>query len=343
MQKYKIFKSQKGDAIILLSVLVTGIVLLVTAVVVENFRKSSELQSVQKQSVDNLYKAEEGIEYSLYANKVKDLDSEKAGVPFSVKVWENGSNVGDADTSAAFYSLKKPSQGRDLLITSENISASSDNNDIKRTVFANVPTRYYDQVPLWSFRNNCPSGNCSVSPPDSDVEEGNIYRIILNTGDYQRGDCGSSSSTGWCPGNTYYRVVLVCGSDKCKASGLKAGAGCSNVTDCNTISCSTPPTGFKEINFLKGHNTMNGGGVLISDWFNLRDDSSNNLVDLRNNKLVVEFTLTEGTLEEVSGLSGDDIKMCLRNSDADSWNFSKDKIIGLGSIEIRRSDNDLKQ
>ena len=329
----KLVKSQKGDAVIMLSILVTGIIILVTAVVAESLMRSDELQSVQKQSVDNLYKAEEGIEYSLYANKTKEFEA-KANPPFSLKVWENGNTNGTNGLPDAYDVLQQPTQNKDVVVTSQNVNNQNVNGgtggtnagDIsKRTVFANMPSRYFDQVPLWGSRNSCGSGNCSVSTSGNDMESGRTYQVVLTAADFQQ--------EGWDLSHLRYRLVLKCGSNAFTVRNLEVGMGC-NFTQCAISGCTT----FMNIDLWNGESTMTGKTIL-SDWFKLLDNNGNT-VDLRNSKMVVQFDLVSGNMEEIN-TSSEDIKMCKQNANS-SWSTFSDRTGGLSSLEIKKENENIQ-
>jgi|GEM_PF-1600749 len=328
-----IAKSQKGDAIILLAVLVTGIIMLVTAVVVESLRRSGELQSLQKQSVDNLYKAEEGVEFGLYANKEKTF-TEKENPPFSIKVYENSSSDGTDSLGAAYEKLKLPAQNRSLVITSQNASNGNDGT-LKRTVFANVPSKYYDQVELWDSRNNC-GANCDVSNAcavDGEADDGHLYQIILNASDFQRGDCGEDPDSAWCVDNTRYRVALNCGGDSCTVRDLQVGIDCDS-SQCGASNCSP----LLDMD-LWGGNSQMSGKVILSDWFKFFD-TEGNTVDLRNKSVMVQFYLVSGSLEQIGGLNGEDIKMCKQKIDG-TWTSSTGNTCGMATLEFRKENQNI--
>lgn len=318
MKIKKIFRSQKGDAIILLSVLVTGIVMLISAIAVENLKKASQLQNLQRNSVNELYKAEEGIEFALYANKEKIFVGPASNSPFSVSVWEN--NIKNTGTQA-LNKLSQLTQGKNIVISSENNPDSSTYGNLKRTVFANLPSRYYDQLSLWDFTNGCGSENCNITDNNNDMQSGHAYQAVLSTSDFQK--------SGWTSDNTQYRVVFRCTSSDCEIKNLRVGTGECNFTQCPLSGCSS----LMDINFWNESNDMSGS-VIVSDWFQYRD-ADYKLIDLRNGKLLVYFEIVSGNLAEASGLAGNDIKMCKQNSDG-IWQALTDRLGGTTNLEIRK-------
>ena len=296
--------------------------MLITVIAVENLRQSAQIQGVQKQSVDSLYKAEEGIEFSLYANKQKNVRWWRKDHAFNISVWDNGN---DNNTDAeALDDLAQPTQNRNIVVTSENVTNRNDNMGLKRTVFANLPSRYYNQVPLWDFTNNCDSGNCIVSASNNDMESGHTYQVFLANADFQK--------DGWTSDKTEFRLIFACRSGQiCTVKNLRVGVGC-NYSECPSTTSSTSCTAFTDIDFWDGQTEMTGN-LILSDWFKYMDNAGNTF-DLRNNKMLVQFDLVRGIMEEASGSSGE-IKMCKQNSDG-SWIPFTDRSGGLASVEARR-------
>jgi len=332
-----LYRSEKGDAIILLSVLVTGIVMLISVIAVENLRKSIEIQNVQKESLDSLYQAEEGIEYSLYLNKEKNvsLSNSNTNKPFNISVWENNNKeVGEEATRK----LAQPTEGKEVVVVSE----VNDNVDMKRAVFTNLPSRYYDQVSLWNSTGECEEGAQSCGPisGENDMTEGNIYQAIVTNTDFQK--------DGWDNNNIWYRLIFKCGGSQYLEVGGINIQGCEVrdlrvATDCDWATCSasegsggisncTSP--FVSVNFSNGTDRMLGD-VVSSEWFQYAG-SDGQPVDLRSKKIVVEFKLENGTMEEIGGLSSQDgdIKMCKQEDDG-SWRPFSDSRGGLVSVEIK--------
>lgn len=327
MKTKKLIRSEKGDAIILLAILVTGIVALICVIAVENLKKSFEIQNIQKASLDSLYKAEEGIEYSLYANKEKTagIDNQE---PFAISVWENNDKKGGDN---AIQKLIEPTEGRNVIVISESSNNQNSSQDLRRTVFANLPSKYYNQVTLWNSNEDCSSDSeCISSRENNDMESGQTYQVVLDSADFQKED--------WNKDNIEYRFIFNCGDSQfskngvgtvkgCEIKDLKVGLGC-DFSQCPVGACSS----FMGIDFSGGGSEAYGNTIL-SDWFKYIDANESTL-DLRNNKLVVQFKLVNGTMEETSGPS-QDLKMCKEKNDG-TWQMFNDRRGGLASMEIRK-------
>lgn len=293
--------------------------MLISVIAVENLKKSSQIQSIQKESVDSLYEAEEGIEFSLYANKQKDIMGMGENPPFSISVWDNNNDNKTGDR--ALERLRQPTQNQDVVVSSENITNQNDNKSLKRTVFANLPSRYYDQVPLWDRMNGCDADDCIVFAAGPDMAEGDTYQVVSSVADFQK-------DIGWESDDTEYRLVFKCGGDEeCTIDDLKVGVGIGcDYSKCDITGC----TSFMGIDFRNGDNS---GRTILSDWFKYLD-SDKNVVDLRNSKIVVQFKLVRGSMEEITNLPGEDLKMCRQQHS--SWSPVPYSSGGLSSLEIRR-------
>lgn len=340
MKKNKIeIKSQKGAAIVLVATLVAGIVMLVSIIVIENLRKSISLQGIQKRSLDSLFKAEEGIEYGLYINKEKEVKNFER--PFKISIWEKiNQNTVIKNDNQALEQLMQPKEERNIVITSQN--DENQNSSPQRTIFTNLPSKYQDQVPLWSIREGCEKG-CTDSYQENDMEEGKTYRIVINS-IFER---ASWSEVEW-----EYRLIFKCGgtafwetslpssvtTENCELSNVKLAIDCGDPSLCNVDNCIHKD---KSVNFANGEDIMEGK-IIPTEWFKVTD-SSGELINLTNKKIIVEFKLEQGTMEEVLLTTGTEekTKMCRSNGGEENpaWEEFRDRRGGLASFEIRKARN----
>ncbi|MFH1183248.1 MAG: hypothetical protein V1690_03230 [Candidatus Moraniibacteriota bacterium] len=338
---YLNFRSQKGAAIVLVAILVTGIVMLVSVIAIENLRKSTEMQGVQKKSLDSLYKAEEGAEYGLYVNKEKTAGNFER--PFDISVWEK---VGDSSVTKtgdqALEQLAQPTEGRNIVITSQSLANANDSQEAapQKTIFTNLPNKYYDQVSLWNIWEGCDNLNqsCDVSYDNNDMEPDKTYQVVVPSAIFDK--------SGWTDNETEYRLVFKCGNSQywkgtlsgtenvggCKITDVKLEIGGCDTSKCKIEGCAkTIP-----IDFSNG----NEGKILPTEWFRIDDPDTQEPINLTNEKIVVEFTLEEGTMEEVcSNGTGGDLKMCRINDDNDVTTFKDPPLNcqgGLSSMEVRK-------
>ena len=333
------FRSQKGAAIVLVAVMVTGIIMLVSVVVIENFRRSSQLQGTQKKSLDSLYKAEEGAEYGLYVNKVKNSNN-NFDRPFKISIWEKFNDVAVVkdETQQVKEQLTQPTGGKNIVITSQNVDNANANQNSapQRTVFTNLPGKYRDQVPLWSIREGCNEG--------CDVKYTNInktYRAVLNTSVFDK----------WAEDPWEYRLVFKCGSSnfwnnrltttgdnvECTISNVKLVYICENFTSCtpdpegNLPDCTRKEGEQFTIKFPGGKPSKKGK-ILATDWFHFIEGSTR--LSLAGKKLVVEYSLN-GTAEELTLKKSSGITMCEKTGS--TWTSSDLIRVGLASLEIRKA------
>lgn len=326
-------RSEKGDAIILLSILITGIVMLICVIAVESLRNSADIQNVQKKSLNNLYQAEEGIEYSLYTNKQKNQNQDFSvdSKHFAISLFENDNKeLGEK----AVQKLIEPIEGRGAVIVSE----SNESEDVlKRAVFANIPHRYYDQVPLWNIRDDCEEEGINCSFETESANEEQIYQTAFYNGNFKNDD------EEWSVENTKYRLIFVCASDNCTMSGIRVGANC-NFTECGVegfvdvpdYNCLLNPISLEGEPGKEFPDGERSGKVIVSDWVSY-EQKDGTPFDLRGKKIVVQFTLNEGALEKVNGLSSEngEIRMCKKKNNG-TWEPLLDKRLGLASLEIKQ-------
>jgi len=329
IKKRKInFQSQKGDAIVLLSIIVTGIVMLISVIAIENLRKSIELQGVQKKSLDSLYKAEEGIEYGLYVNKEKQEEATD-NLPFYISMWENGVVKKGLQ---ALEQLLQPTEGRNIVITSES---SNDNQAPKRTVFSNLPNKYYGQVPLWNILEGCGDNgqDCDITYEDNDIKDPTVYQVVVPSAMYE--------NSSWDNDKTVYSLSFKCGGKEyweengpgidCTLKNVKLEVTGCDVSTCKIEGCSkTIP-----IKFNNGEDQITGKSI-STEWFKIADPGTGQPINLTNEKIVIEFELVSGSMEEAefNGSSNTDILMCKQNSDG-TWRDFRDRRGGLSSMDIR--------
>ena len=103
-------KKHRGDAVILLSVLVSGLVILISSIAAQNLKKSAEIQGVQKKSLKSLYEAEEGVENGLFLakNSARGSNQNDNYQRFIKKIWKkidnNFTEVGENERDMALIS-----------------------------------------------------------------------------------------------------------------------------------------------------------------------------------------------------------------------------------------------
>ncbi len=335
----KILRSEKGDAMILISIVITGLVVLVSTVALENLRKSVSVQGLQQKSLENLYKAEEGIEYSLYVNKEKvnqnlnfnnnssNISANK--VAFNLSLWDGTAQK--KEDALAVNELVKDTVGRSIILVSQSAKDNTnDNTNLKRTLFANLPSRYYDQVSMGTTLSDCQ--NCQVNQADSTIESGERFEIVFKaTNPY-------SAITDLSKIN--YRLTVNCGWDgvwnrKCEVQDLKIGVGCGDITSTG-FNCPSTGTSSKSIAcdqnfsvpFSNGSNIMSGTGSVHSIRF--RAPSG---IDLRGKNIVVRLKLNSGklnTLRDFCSITNTcaKLKMCKKSNG--TWTGIKDKSVHVG-------------
>jgi len=328
----KLFRSEKGDAIILLSILITGIVMLICVVAVESLKSSADIQNVQKKSLNNLYQAEEGIEYSLYTNKQKNENQNFAASvnakSFDVALFDGDDKKLGAD---AFQRLIEPIGKSDAVVVSEG---GAENDTLKRVVFANIPRRYYDQVALWYINDGCEGIGCSLGTEEITSLGDHVYQVAFKNGTFNEGQ------TGWEADKIQYRLIFMCMSDSCRIKDLRIGVDC-DLTQCetggfNVAGCLLSPDAPGNTEFFP--NKGRSGRVIVSDWVQYKD-SNNEISDLRGKKVMVQFTLEdEGGLEKVSELplsENGEPAMCKKNDDG-TWEPVQNERAGLASLEMKK-------
>lgn len=340
------FKSEKGAAIVLVAILVTGIVMLVCAVAIENLQKSTELQGVQKKSLDNLYIAEEGAEYGLYVNREKKKSWLDLNRPFDVSIWEGSRDyTGNKYDSQALEQLSQPTEGRNLVITSQ--SNQNQNANTQKTVFTNLPNKYFDQVPLWNIREGCDDTNnqCTPTYDNNNMVEGKVYQVVVPNAAFEK--------SGWVDTDLEYRLVFKCGSSQFWAgttSDNQLGPDCRvrnvklKIGGCNTAVCGA--NGFEGctktilVDFPSDNTdqTQMEGKILPTEWFEIVDPVTQEKISLTNEKIVVEFELLSGTMEEISypANNSGEIRMCKLPDVVGNWDGFADIQGGLSSMEVRK-------
>ncbi len=293
-KKQKIIRERKGDAIILLSVAITGIVMLVSVMAIEKLKQSTKLQNTQKMSLQNTYQAEEGIEFSLFSAKegVTNLNanSTNTNAPlnrFQVSLWDN--NNKSEGVTALEQIAGQTTKDRYIIASKNKVSNTNQNTDkkLQKSAFSNVPTRFYNQVSLWNnMKDDCNAkdgqNNCSdIDISQNDMNESDkTYQVVSRLVDYQNN---------W--GSVQYRVILTCTNLKsdCSVKNLKI-----KWENCTTASNTCPITCNKsqEITF-GGGKTETSGLILVSDWFTVPDN-------LQTQTVVFEFSPgNTGKLSEI--------------------------------------------
>jgi hypothetical protein len=208
-----------------------------------------------------------------------------------------------------------------------------------------LPNKYFDQVPLWNVREGCDEEEVSCTDIYENNEayqmlEGSKYQVVVPSAVFER--------SGWTDVDLEYRLVFKCGNsdywrgtmngtqtvEGCRVREVKIGIGGCDTTACKIEGCAKTIS----VNFSNGNDQMEGK-ILPTEWFQFVDSGSGNLIGLTNEKIIVEFELLEGSMEQViyGGQQGD-IRMC-RQESGDTWRDFKDLQGGLSSFEIRKAKN----
>lgn len=343
-------KKERGAVVILLSVIVTSLVMIITAIAAESFKKYAGIADLQKKSLEELYKAEEGIEYSLYVNKEKiytplnfNLNATSSGSqPFYLSSWEGNGNTNAMEGNIAQNELTQTTIGRNIAVISESVSSSS---QAKRSLFTTLPSRYYDQLTLWNSMENCGGtlGDCEIKDSPNDMENEKDYEVVIDTAIY--------NNTGWETENVEYRVNFNCGyyDSNCEISNFSIALDCgaNDFLDCPIDTPETVPEEkcniFKnDIGMAEYENTE--GGNLQSEWFVVKD-SNGNTVDLRGKRIIIDFTLLNGPMEEVcegscnnNNNDNETVEMC-KKTDSQVWQKFTGRRGGVSGLEIRKKKN----
>lgn len=343
---YEIIRSERGDAMILISIVITGLVVLVSTVALENLRKSVSIQGVQQKSLENLYKAEEGIEYSLFVNKEKVNQNlnfnnnsstiSENKVAFNLSLWEGATQK--KEDAAAVTELVKDTVGRNIVLVSQSSKDNvNDNTNLKRTLFANLPSRYYDQASMGNTLSDCQ--NCQVLQEDTIVDSGTRFEIIMKT--------VPTFPTVTNPAQINYRLTVNCGwqgpfNRRCEVQDLKIGVGCGDLST-SSYSCPSSESASKSIAcdqnfsvpFVNGKNIMSENGSVRSVRFKTPSG-----IDLRGKTIVVRMKLNSGKLITLKDYcssinnSCNKVKMCKKTSGV--WSSVKDKSVHIG-FDIKKS------
>jgi len=220
--KKRILASQRGDAMIMLSLVLTGLVMLVSVIAVDKLKQSSKIQNTQLSSLENTYKAEEGIEYTLFTAKegapigeIQNDPQNPLGGPFRVSGWYNpdGSNTGQTiqrDNPLQDIASRDPEE--QLVIISQNkqnpSSTTSQNKKLDKTIFANLPSKFPGQNLLWWPRMDCLKSNSCFG--SSSLPNDKEYVVLFpsdNLKNYRK-----------------FKFVFKCeGGKTCKIKNIKVG------------------------------------------------------------------------------------------------------------------------
>lgn len=356
---HQILGSQKGDAMILISIVITGLVVLVSTVALENLRKSVSVQGLQQKSLENLYKAEEGIEYSLFINKNKELIANQNlnfnnnsstisenKVAFNLTLFEESKDPKEVPIhkkvdSDAVSELAGDTVGRKIVLVSESAKSNvNDNTSLKRTLFANLPSRYYDQSSLGNTLSDCQK--CQVEQNDTDQSSGTRFETILKTNRVFPGVNLSQIS---------YRLTVNCGGSgflnlnrKCEVQDLKIGLECGEI-DSPNYNCPSSSSSNKSIvcnknfsvNFNNEKNIASGYGSVSTIRFKAPSG-----IDLREKTIVIRLKLNEGKLATLKDFcrfnnSCTKTKMCTKK-DSNPWLTVRDKNIYIGFDVSKKGD-----
>ncbi len=334
----KLFK--RGDAVILLSVLISGLVILISAIATQNLKKSMEVQGVQKKSLNNLYKAEEGIESGLFTAK------ESTGVSATGAVINLWKKVGESfklesDISGLMSSTPKD----DLVITSKNApEVQSDGStqageDTTKVLISNIPNTFPDQTLAWDYSRGCQNdAECPEVEEKSSTGNNQLF--------YQAASQMANYDERKIP-NAEYRFIFKCARGaNCQVGTYKNGNWNDKVTlkyASNLTSCD-----YSKCPFVCGSETpfevpMESTGTIISkltqtrrsQWFQPG-------ANLNGKGIIVEFWVKE-TGKGLGGiklsknavaLDGTN-KMCKREGSNGSYQGFNDQRIGLVKINVR--------
>ena len=308
---------------ILLSIAITGLVMMVSVIAIEKLKQATKLQNTQKLSLQNTYQAEEGIEFSLFSAKqgVANVNenSTNANAPlnrFQVSLWDNNNKT---EGTQALQQIAAQNGQEHFVISSKNKNNANQNQNkkLEKSAFSNVPSRFYDQVSVWNdVKDYCnlnnSTSNCADQSTDTNtMTTGKQYQIVASVAGF---------NTPWT--SLKYRLIFRCLSKSCSARDLKIG-----YNDCTTTGTTCPMTCGKwdSLTFWGGKTSMEAN-VLVSDWFTTS-------TDLRGKKIVVQFESVSGTLKQIKTIFGpqNEIMMCKGTE------VVRDRFGGLTKIDVKKN------
>lgn len=311
----RLVKSQKGDAIILVSVLVSGIVLLVVALMVEKSGKFTQTQDLSRKSIESSYKAEEGLEYILYTTKegILNQNNKKEFTLTGIKYDSNNikkQTLTTTDETILEAATILPADK--LIVISKSDDLEEENTNVNSTagknLFSNLPKSFYNQVFAWQSTSGCYNGDffeCAEQIVDKQNSASHNYQMIVPL---------SPISGDWT--NVKYKFVFKCSSKSntaCAVSSVKVRTlldpppeGCLNYPQkCEMVSSNSGKDSFNsnseganclsepvEIN-LDNNGTGSSNKLIYTEWFNPAN-SANILGDINGKNMVLEFTANDG-------------------------------------------------
>jgi len=139
-------KSEKGTTVIIMAIIVAGMIMLVISVAAENIRQSLKTQGNQKKALDQVYQAEEGVEYAYYITK-NDVEFEGGheeyieNAPFDISLWhKSGDDIEEVtgDNKDKIETMRD-AVGEEYIIASESIESEDVSQAHKKTIFTKNP------------------------------------------------------------------------------------------------------------------------------------------------------------------------------------------------------------
>jgi len=317
----KLARSQKGDAVVMVSVLVAGMVFLVVALMMEKADRFSGTQELGKQAVENTYNAEEGLEYVIYSAKEginRENDQDSFGLS-SVRYLNDGSQEETYDTTAKTLAAavgSLPSDNLVIISQSKKAAGAGQDDKTKRSLFTNLPKSFYNQVSVWQNTAECYSGDSgSVKPsnlcyPDTGTggtagEHNYQLTVPLSSlaADWSNVKCKiifkcrDSAANGCSISNARIRRIIapapegcLSGPQKCPMVNDNSNKDTFSLSDGDTPRCLSDPVSLT----FDGQDRSAPHQLVFSDWFDPAD-YSDRLEGLGGQSLVVEFTAKDGS------------------------------------------------
>ncbi|MBM3256170.1 MAG: hypothetical protein FJZ04_01730 [Candidatus Moranbacteria bacterium] len=335
-------RKRRGDAVILLSVLVSGLVILVSAIAAQNLKKSARIQGVQKRSLISTYKAESGIEYGLLVakNSLSSLNQNANG-QFQINVWKRNpatNNFDNVNTNAAAVSLAVQTPKDSIVLSSKNETAGGE-EETKKVLISNVPNSFPNQAVLWNNMKGCEDlSRCPADDPETGNEKISYQLAVpLSVFDTE----GIS--------NPQYRLVFRCqGTVNCRMGTMVGGylekkiklkySGSSAACDFSQCAFSCESEAVKELSLRYYSDAVAGMDIpktISTEWFTLD-------AILSQKSVVVEFDVEEASkgVEEIklpSSITQFDgsIKICKKKG-SDTYKDYTDRRAGLVKVVVRK-------
>ena len=335
-------RKQRGDAVILLSVLVSGLVILVSAIAAQNLKKSAQIQGVQKRSLASTYKAESGIEYGLLVakNSLASLN-QNTNKQFQINVWKKNPTTNEFDnvnTNAAAISLAVQTPKDSIVLSSKNETADSE-DETRKVLISNVPNSFPNQVILWNNMKGCEDlSRCPADNPETGNEKIS-YQLAVPLSAF---DTGTIT-------NPEYRLVFRCqGAVNCRMGTLVGGyldkkiklkySGAGGACDFSQCAFSCESEVVKELSLRYYSDAVAGMNIpktIPTEWFTLETSLSQKFV-------VVEFDVEEARngVEEIKLGSevtkfDNSIKICKKKGSG-AYKDYLDRRAGLVKVMARK-------